>query len=104
VKARGNRERTSSGPLPLGAALGELVENLGIAPTLRQYSVIVSWQEIVGEQIAKVATAQRFDKDVLIVSVRSAPWRAELSMRRREIVEKINKAVGATVVKDIRFR
>jgi predicted nucleic acid-binding Zn ribbon protein len=36
--------------------------------------------------------------------VTTAPWRAELSMKRLEILQKINRAVGADVVKDIRFR
>jgi predicted nucleic acid-binding Zn ribbon protein len=36
--------------------------------------------------------------------VTTAPWRAELSMKRLELIEKMNTRVGTRVVNDIRFR
>jgi len=80
------------------------VRQLGITKTLRQYDVITSWQEIVGDQIAKVAKAERMENGTLFVSVASAPWRAELTMKRQEIIGKINAAMGGKVVREIRFR
>jgi predicted nucleic acid-binding Zn ribbon protein len=106
---KGRAARSTSGavkkqPLALNAALNDLVANLGIARKLREYNAITSWETIVGEQIARVSKAQRIDNGVLYVEVASAPWRAELSMRRREITEKINAAAGKRIVHDIRFR
>ena len=95
---------TKSVPESFGQALGTLVRQLGITKTLRQYDVIMSWDAIVGEKIAKVAKAQRMENGTLFVSVASAPWRAELTIMRREIIEKINAAMGNKIVKDIRFR
>lgn len=95
---------TKKQPLSLNTALNEFVSSMGITKKLREYNVLTSWEMIVGEQIAKVATPQRIDNRILLVAVASAPWRAELSMRRREIIEKINAAVGKRVVQDIRFR
>lgn len=86
------------------AALGQLVQGLGIEKTLTQFNAVTSWPEIVGEQIARVTEARRMDNGVLFVSVATAPWRAELTMRRIEIVEKINTALGKKVVREIRFR
>ena len=80
------------------------MRQLGITKTLRQYDVITSWQEIVGDQIAKVAKAERMENGTLFVSVASAPWRAELTMKRQEIIGKINAAMGGKVVREIRFR
>ncbi|MCZ6774926.1 MAG: DUF721 domain-containing protein [Ignavibacteria bacterium] len=94
----------ASGPQPVGAAIKVLAHQLGITKTLSQYSVITLWESIVGEQIARVTTAQRMENGILFVGVKTAPWRAELSMRRLEITEKINNALGKKVVKDIRFR
>lgn len=85
-------------------ALQELVDTLGIRKPLTRYSVLTLWEEIVGEQIARVARAERVDDGVLIVKVASAPWRNELSMRRREILEKITDTVGKGIVREIRFR
>jgi predicted nucleic acid-binding Zn ribbon protein len=88
----------------VAAALDGLVRSLGIRTTLSHYDVLTSWEAIVGEQVAKVARPQRIQGGVLFVEVATAPWRTELSMRRQEIIERINTAVGAGIVKDIRFR
>ncbi len=91
-------------PRPVGAAIRDLARHLGLEKNLDDFQVITSWPEIVGEQIAKVAQAQRMENGVLFVSVSTAPWRTELSMKRIEIMEKINAALGKNVVKEIRFR
>lgn len=80
------------------------MKSLGIEKTLAEFTVITSWEEIVGEQIARVATPQRVENGILFVGVATAPWRLELSMRRREILDKINAALGQAAVQDIRFR
>jgi predicted nucleic acid-binding Zn ribbon protein len=96
--------KNRSHPIPINAALRAFVTDLGIAPTLAMYDVITSWPEVVGEQIARVAAAERMENGILFVSVSSAPWRSELTMKRRAIVDKLNARAGASVVKDIRFR
>jgi predicted nucleic acid-binding Zn ribbon protein len=99
------RSRTARGsPEPVSSAIDSLAAQLGITRTLRQYNVITSWETIVGEQIAKVTKAEYVQNGVLFVSVATAPWRAELTMRRKEILEKISAAINKGVVKDIRFR
>lgn len=101
---RGRRKGARKQPVPLGAALLEFASKLGIDGTLAQYSVLTSWPEVVGEQIAKVAVPQRIEGGTLYVSVSTAPWRAELSMRRHEILEKVNRHAGNPVIREIRFR
>lgn len=91
-------------PISVGQAMGELIRELGIGKTLSEYGVITRWSEVVGERIAAVTQPERISQGVLYVAVSSAPWRAELTMRRKEIIDKINAAAGGTVVRDIRFR
>ena len=88
----------------MGAAIRDLAKHLGLEKNLEDYQVVTSWAEIVGEQIAKVTQAQRMENGVLFVGVSTAPWRAELSMKRMEIMQKINALFGRNVVKEIRFR
>ena len=63
-----------------------------------------TWASVVGEQVARVTTPQRLEKGVLFVGVATSPWRNELVLRKREIIQKLNAAAGTTVVHDIRFR
>jgi predicted nucleic acid-binding Zn ribbon protein len=94
----------SKAPRAVGAILQEMVRDLGIDQTLQQYNVLTSWASIVGKKIARVTTPQRIENGILFVQVSSAPWRAELTMRRMEILEKVNAAAGRQVVREIRFR
>ncbi|MBI4536170.1 MAG: DUF721 domain-containing protein [Ignavibacteriae bacterium] len=98
------RNRPQSRPEPIGAALHDLARQLGITKKLSQYSVLASWDQIVGDRIAKVTQADRIENGILFVKTATAPWRTELTMRRLEIIDKINGAVGKKIVKDIRFR
>lgn len=90
--------------MAITAALRAFVVDLGIAPTLAMYDVVTTWPEVVGEQIARVSVAERMENGILFVSVTSAPWRAELTMKRKSIIDKINARAGGMVVKEIRFR
>ena len=99
-KAQSNRGR----PVPIGKAIQQLVGELGIAPTLAEYDLLSSWPEVVGERIAEVTIPEHIERHVLYVKVNSSSWRAELTIRRREIIEKLNGRMGAKVVRDICFR
>jgi predicted nucleic acid-binding Zn ribbon protein len=84
--------------------MGELFKHLGIHDTMQQYNVLNAWAEVVGEQIARVTTAQKIERGVLFVSVATSPWRAELVMRRPQIIKKLNEGAGRVVIREIRFR
>ncbi|MBI5464845.1 MAG: DUF721 domain-containing protein [Ignavibacteriales bacterium] len=88
---------------PLGSALQELVEGLGISKKLREYDAVTRWEEIVGAAIARVTRAEKITHGVLIVSVRTSTWRNELQLRKNDIITKLNSTLGNNVVKDIRF-
>jgi predicted nucleic acid-binding Zn ribbon protein len=98
------REGTKKEPEPFGSALETLVHQLGLTKKMKQAAILSSWAGIVGEQIARVTEAERIENGILFVKTLNAPWRNELSMRRLQIIEKLNAAVGSRVVKEIRFR
>lgn len=88
----------------LGEAIEELVQSLGIKKKLHEYEAVLQWEQIVGEQIAKVTTATRITKGVLFVKVKTSTWRNELTIRKPEIVKKINDTIGEEIVNDIKFQ
>jgi predicted nucleic acid-binding Zn ribbon protein len=103
-KPRRRGGRRLGKPVPVGEVLRKLSGSLGIATKLSEYEVLTGWDQIVGEQIARVSTAERIEHGILYVGVRSAAWRNELTMRRQEILERIHRATGRKVVREIRFR
>jgi predicted nucleic acid-binding Zn ribbon protein len=96
--------RSTPSAKPLGDALDELVGKLGIKKKLLEYEAVLRWEEIVGEKIARATTATRISRGVLFVSVRTSAWRNELTMRKKEIMLKINSTLGQQVVLDIKFQ
>jgi len=98
------RKRPASRIKTLGDALDELVETLGIKKKLREQDVFVFWDKAVGERIAGVAKPTRILKGILFVSVKTGAWRNELSMRKQEIVGRLNEILADEIVKDIKFQ
>ena len=98
------RASSTRGPKSLGDALQGLVKDLGLGAKLREYDAVLRWEEAVGPHIAKVATAAQIQRGVLIVRVTNATWRYELTMRKADLIGKINAVIGDAVVKDIRFQ
>lgn len=94
----------ASEPKPIGAALTSLLEELGLGQRIRQLKVLEVWSRVVGERIAGVAMAEHIDRGRLIVRVSKAPWRTELLFMKRQIIERLNSALGEQIVKDIIFR
>ncbi len=88
---------------PIGFALDELVNSLGIKKKLKEYDAIIYWDSVVGKQIAKMATATRITQGVLFVHVKTSTWRNELTLRKKEIIDKLNTVIGLDAVKDIKF-
>jgi predicted nucleic acid-binding Zn ribbon protein len=89
---------------PIGSALDELVKGLGIQKKLQEYDAVVYWESVVGERIAQMTTATRILQGVLFVHVKTSTWRNELTLRKKEIIDKHNLIIGINVVKDIKFQ
>jgi predicted nucleic acid-binding Zn ribbon protein len=97
------QRRPSSPTKDVGSSIRELLNDLGIRHKIAEYEAVLRWESIVGEHIGRVAEAIKIVKGVLVVKVKSGTWRNELSLRKREIIETLNKELGDEIVKDIRF-
>lgn len=95
---------TNGSPQSLGSVIDALFHQLGLEKKLKQYDIVDVWPTIVGSQIAQVTSVDKIQNNVLVIKVTAAPWRAELTFRRKEILEKIREAMNSDAIKDIRFR
>ena len=93
-----------SEPTLIGQSVASVLRQLGLESKVKQYEVIEQWPRIVGNRIAKVATAVRIENGKLFVHVERAPWRNEMVFLKTALIEKINKEMHQEVVKDIIFR
>ena len=88
----------------IGSAMDELIGSLGIQKKLQEYGAVLYWEQAVGERIAARTTATRITQGVLFVHVQTSTWRNELTLRKKEIIDKLNLLVGIEAVKDIKFQ
>ncbi len=87
-----------------GSALKNAIAQQGLERGIREQDLFIRWEEIVGVAIARQAKPHRLRNGVLWLQVVDAVWRQELSLMRRELIAKINAALGEDLVKEIRLR
>lgn len=75
----------------------------GLETPLLQKRLVESWPVVAGELIARYTTRVAIYNQTLYVSLSAPALRTELSMRRQEYIQKLNKGVGAQIISDIRF-
>ena len=75
----------------------------GLETPLNQHRLIAAWPEVVGKVVAKYTRDLSIRNQVLMVHLSSAALRAELQMRRAELMKQLNEKVGSVVIYDIKF-
>ena len=62
------------------------------------------WESAVGDVIAKNAKPEAFKGKLLLVLVNSSPWMHQLQFLKKDIINKVNQALGKELVQDIKFK
>ncbi len=99
--ARG-RENDSEAT-PLGGQILRVMSGFGYRKDFLGWRVVSSWEEIVGERIAKISSATRYADKALYVKVESPLLRQNLSMETDLLLTEIRKFAGSGIVEKIHF-
>jgi predicted nucleic acid-binding Zn ribbon protein len=95
--------RRTNNPERIGKILTKNLRNLGIDRRLKEESIVLNWDRLVGERIASKAIPLKVRDSILFVGVENASWRNELFFMKRKIMEELNRSVKDNVIKDIVF-
>ena len=87
----------------VGSALDGAFARLGLSGRLAQHRAVAVWPELVGSQVAAATRALGVRDGVLFVATKSSTWAHELILRKRPILQSLNKALGGSIISDIRF-
>ena len=85
----------------VGDVIRKLMKNPKLADKLDKLDAIQIWNEIIGETLKQYIVDQSLNKDVLYVKLKSSVVRNELSYKKTEIKNQINKRLGKKVVNEI---
>lgn len=73
----------------------------GLETPLLQRRLIEAWPNVTGDIVARYTTDCYIHNQTLYVKIKNSALRADLSMRRSDLVIKLNHAVGSNVIVDI---
>lgn len=75
----------------------------GLETPLLQKRLVESWPLVAGPAIERYTRDVVIRNQTLYVHLTNPALRADLSMRRAELVKKLNDYVGSQVIADVRF-
>ena len=87
----------------LGKAINSMLKSVGIDRAVQQNESLLIWEKVVGTTVAENTIAEEVQHGTLIVRVSTPVWRNELAIRKGEILNKLNDALGKKVIRDIRL-
>lgn len=96
--------KEDDGPQPIGELIMPMLARLGLKTRARHLQVMGAWPGVVGEAVAEGAKPTHYDRGRLTVDTDSPALGHQLQMQQQLIIDKLNAAIGDTVVTSIRFR
>ncbi|WP_250680619.1 DUF721 domain-containing protein [Geomonas sp. Red32] len=91
-------------PAAVSDLLSTMLKGTPAETRIREGRIWGIWERAVGSRIANHAQPSAFRDGTLTVTVDSAPWMQQLSFLKRELILKVNDALGYTLVKELYFR
>jgi predicted nucleic acid-binding Zn ribbon protein len=88
----------------IGQILKTVLASSRKSPDAQLVQIWQLWDEVVGQVVAENAQPEAFKGSLLLVRVGSSPWAQQLRFMQREIITKVNQALGKELVKEIRFK
>ena len=83
--------------------LNQFLRTQGLETPLLQRRVIEAWDEVVGPTVARYTGDKFIKNQTLFVKITNPALRADLSMMKTQLVNRLNNTVGSMVIADIRI-
>ena len=88
----------------IGKVINDVIRQYRCEPDFALQKVWQLWDETVGEAIAKNARPAAFKGNFLIVHVNSPAWIHQLQFLKKDLIFKLNAALGKPLVEEIKFK
>ncbi len=91
-------------PKYIKSIIDQIVKDKGLDDELSQSIITENWDKIMGESIAAFTKIRKLNKGVLIIEAESSTLRAEIMIRKEQLINKINKILNNNAVTTIVIR
>jgi hypothetical protein len=87
----------------IGELLADFIHGSELEQPLLERKVVELWPQVLGPVVAQMTGDIEVENGTLYVHIRSAALKSQLFDIRHDLVNKLNDAAGAKVLKDIRL-
>ena len=87
----------------VGQVTHQVLREIGLESPYNEYRLLQAWPEVIGQPITRYTGEMNITNRVLYVKIKSPALRAELSVGRNVLVQRLNQYVGAQVIERIVF-
>jgi predicted nucleic acid-binding Zn ribbon protein len=88
----------------LGDVIQQFLKQRKLDKPLYEQRLLSAWPEVLGPNIQAYTSSLSIKNKILYVGISSSVLRHDLFLTRQQIMESLNKHVGAEVIKEIVFR
>jgi predicted nucleic acid-binding Zn ribbon protein len=90
--------------IKVGDAIDQFLKQEKLDVKLSRFAIKNSWEEIVGKHVANNTVNISFHETTLFLTLKSAALKQELSFRKDDIINNINRFCGTKLIKEIVFK
>lgn len=90
-------------PQALSDILTAYLRETGLEQPVLEQRLERLWPELMGPQVAQLTESVQIKDGTLHLKIRSAALRQQLFDCRRQVIDKLNHAVNASVIKSVRL-
>ena len=101
---RMERKKRKAKFVHIGNIIGDVLKNYRRESDAELIMVWQIWDSIVGDVISPNAKPAAFKGRVLLVHVSSSTWIHQLQFLKKEMIAKLNHALGKTLIDDLKFK
>lgn len=84
-------------------AFKDFLKEENLEHTYKQKQLITNWEKVMGKTIASRTSKVFFSQKILFIKLTSAPLKNEMQNAKPQILDLVEKEIGAGEVEDIRF-
>ena len=87
----------------VGDLIAQFIQGTELEKSLLERQIVQKWPEIMGPMVANLTGEIEMKNGTLFVHIHSAALRQQLFECRYDVIKKLNQAINAQLIKDIRI-
>ncbi len=102
--SKANKSRRKQAVVAVGEVVGSILDTPKLRQRLLHEDIFRQWRKIVGGGLMDKCQPLRIKRNILYINVKNSSWAHQLIYMQEEIISRVNKLAGATLIAAIHCR